>query len=235
MAVTVVTQPHTVASRAGVSVVATVDESDSEALEGLLDAIEGTLGDHGLSLADVVRTRLHAATRAGRDAASAVRFRRLAGPARCATSSYIDPSMFASGDGVRLAAIALSGAAADKVAVEYEPRQPPCRFVATGDLVFLSGVTSTEPGFDAQLARIAPRVADNLRAAGDTLGRDVTPTGVTAWVHRSVSDGELADLDMRLGLEGTPCAVMRCDGYSAPGKLIEVEVDAAAVAGRARA
>ncbi len=234
MAVTVDTQPHAVASRAGVSVVATVDGTDADALDALLDAIEGSLLDHGLSLADVVRTRLHAATRAGRNAASVVRFRRLAGLARCATSSYIDPSLFASDRGVRLAAVALAGAAAGKIVVEYEPRQPPCRFVATGDLVFLSGVTSTEPGFAAQLDRIAPRIADNLRAAGDALGRQVSPTGVTAWVHRSLADGDLAGLDARLGLAGTPFAVMRCDGYSAPGKLIEVEVDAAAVDAPAR-
>lgn len=231
MPVTIESQPISIASRPGMSVTGTVDASDSEALEALLEAIEATLSDGGLGLADVVRTRLHAATRSGRDAASKVRFRRLAGPARCATSSYIDPAMFGSGDGVRLAAIALAGAAVDKISVEYEPPQPPCRFVSTGDLVFLSGVTSTESVFDAQLARIAPRISDNLRAAGDAIGHEVAPTGVTAWVHRSLSDADLAGLDARLGLAGTPISVMRCDGYSAPGKLIEVEVDAAATGG----
>lgn len=229
MSVTVEAHPLAIAARPGLSVTASVGASDPDAIEAVLDATAAALADHGLALADVVRTRLHAATRAGRDAASVVRFRRLAGPARCATSSYIDPSMFPSGDGVRFMTIAVAGAAADKIAVEYEPRQPPCRLVATGDLAFLSGVTSTEPDLAAQLAHIAPQIAESLRIAGEMIGCRVAPTGVTAWVHRSLTDADLAGLDARLGLSGPPLTLGRCDGYSAPGKLIEVEVDAAAV------
>lgn len=227
MAVTVESHQITIASRGGISVTVAVDDTGPDGLDALLDATERALAVRGLGLPDVVRTRLHARTRAGRDAASKARFRRLSGPARCATSSYIDPSVFPTGDGARLVTVALEGAAADKVAVEYEPRQPPCRFVAAGDLVFLSGVTSTEPGFGAQLAHIAPRIAETLRIAGETVGGVAAPTAVTAWIHRSLPGADLAGLDGRLGLAGTPFTVERCDGYSAPGKLIEVEVDGA--------
>jgi enamine deaminase RidA (YjgF/YER057c/UK114 family) len=226
MEVDVEAQRVTVHDRAGVSVRAGVGTSGADDLEAMLGAVRAALDEHGLGLADVVRTRLHAATRAARDAASRVRFRHLAGPARCATSSYIDPSRFSGGDGAALWLLALEGARVDKVVVEYEPAQPPCRFVASGGLVFLSGVTSSDPTFDDQLARIAARIGETLAIAGERLGAPVRPSAVQAWVHRDLAPSALADLGERLALGGVPLAMERCDGYSAPGKLIEVEVDA---------
>lgn len=226
MEVDIEAKPVHVHGRPGLTVQASVASSAPDDLEGLVDTIRGELGRHGLDLADVVRARLHGATRAARDAASLVRFRHLSGSARCATSSYIDPSRFPGGDGAALWLLALEHAGADKVVVEYEPTQPPCRFVATGGLVLLSGVTSTDPTLDDQLAHIAPRIRETLAVAGERLGAPVTPTAVQAWVHRDLAPSALADLGERLGLGGVPLVIERCDGYSAPGKLIEVEVDA---------
>lgn len=227
MAVDIEAAPVAVRGRHGVAVTASVASSAPDDLEALLAAIAAVLDTHGLALADVVRARLHGATRAARDAASRVRFRHLAGPARCATSSYIDPSRFPGGDGAALWLLALADAGTGKSVVEYDPVQPPCRFVATGGLVFLSGVTSTEPALGDQLARIAPRIRESLAIAADRLGAPVLPSAAQAWVHRDVAPAALADLGARLGLAAVPLVIERCDGYSAPGKLIEVEVDAA--------
>lgn len=210
---------------------AAVDSSSPDDLEALLDLVEETLVPQGMSLDDLVRTRLVTSTRAGRDAASKVRFRRLSGPARCATSSYIEPGAFRGSDGVRLDVWAVPGAGAAKIAVEYDPPQPPCRYVAVGQQVFLSGVTSFAETFDVQIAEIAARLADNLAHAVARLGRPVTPVRLTPWVHRSLTAAQLKDLPARLGLPDLAPAIHRCDGYSAPGKLIEVEVDAAAEGG----
>jgi enamine deaminase RidA (YjgF/YER057c/UK114 family) len=220
--------PLEAGARRGIRAVLAVDGTDQEAIERLFDAVEATLRDHGLGLADLVRTRLFASSRAARDAASKVRFARLVGPARCATSSYIDDERFPEVGGVRLDIYALEGAAADKISVEYEPKQPPCRYVATGDRVYLSGNTSVDPTFEEQIARIRPRLAESLRLAGERLGRPVRPVAVTAYVHRSVTVAELRGLAERLGLDGLTPDIGRCEGYSAPGKLIEVEVDAVA-------
>jgi hypothetical protein len=231
MAITVDVQPASREGRAGAWFAATAGSSTEADLEATYDALEQALGERGMGLADVLRTRLFAATREGRDAASKVRFRRLAGPARCATSSYIDPTMFPAGDGVRVEGIALQGAGQDKIAVEYEPRQPPCRYVATGDLVFLSGVTAIHPTFEAQLDDLRPRITETLAMASQRLGRPVRPVSVTTYIHRDLDPGPGAAMLDRLGLPGVPLTVGRCDGYSAPGKLIEVEVDALAAAG----
>ncbi len=207
---------------------ATVNSSSPDDLEALLDMVEATLAPQDMTLDDVVRTRLVTSTRTGRDAASKVRFRRLSGSARCATSSYIEPGAFRGSDGVRLDVWALPGAGAVKISVEYDPPQPPCRYVAVGQQVFLSGVTSFAEAFDVQVAEIAPRLAENLANAAARLGRPLTPVRLTPWVHRSLTATQLRDLPARLGLPALAPDIRRCDGYSAPGKLIEVEVDAIA-------
>jgi hypothetical protein len=228
MAVTIDIQAASRGGRGGAWFTATADSSSEADLEATYDTIERVLSERGMALPDVVRTRLLAASREARDAASKVRFRRLSGPARCATSSYIDPSLFPDGDGVRVEGIALLDAGRTKIAVEFEPRQPPCRYVAAGDLVFLSGFTATVPTFREQLDHIRPRIAETIQMASERLGRPVRPVAVTAYIHRDVDPGPGEAVLERLGLAGVPLTIGRCDGYSSPGKLIEVEVDAAA-------
>jgi hypothetical protein len=228
MAARIEVQPGRYRGRAGAWFVANADTSSAADLEALIDVIERGLGGRDMSLPDVVRTRLLAATREGRDAASKVRFRRFSGPARCATSSYIDTILFPTGDGVRMEGRALEGAGDTKIAVEYEPLQPPCRYVSTGDLVFLSGFTSTRPRFAEQLDDIRPRIAETIEMASARLGRPVRPIAGSAYVHLDVDPGPEATLLERLGLARVPLTIGRAEGYSAPGKLIEVEVDAAA-------
>ncbi len=224
--VEIAVEPFGIASRTGVSIVTAVPTTDPATLDALFAALQTTLADAGLQPADVVRNRVLAASRPAREAASALRFRRFAGPARCATSSYIDQSRFAGGDGVRLDTIALRGTAATKVAVEHEPPQPPCQLVATGDLVFLSGLTSPDPELHVQIQQIRVRLADTLALAATTLGRAVRPTAATLFVHRSVGLDELADFVEMVGIVGVQLDVGRCDGFSKPGKLLELEVDA---------
>jgi hypothetical protein len=230
MAITVEVQPLQRAGRQGVWFTGTVESSEPAEVDAVMDAIDATLREHGLTgLADIVRSRILAASRPARDAASKVRTSRLLnGPGASASSSYIEPRLFPSGDGVRFEGMALAGAGDGKVIVKYEDGSPLCRYVATGDLVFNTGVTSTLPGFEEQLANLAPRIAETIRLAGERLGRPVHPTSVTAFVDRIVEPGSSASLAGRLGLAGVPLAIGRCDGFTTVGKLIEVEVDAAA-------
>jgi hypothetical protein len=230
MAITVEVQALERAGRQGQWFTATVDSSEPAQVDALMDAIDAVLREHGLDgLADIVRTRILAATRPARDGASRIRTARLLdGPGASASSSYIEPRLFPSGDGVRFEGMALAGAGDSKIIVKYEDGSPLCRYVATGDLVFNTGVTSTLPSFDEQLANLAPRIAETIRLAGERLGRPVHPTSVTAFVHRSVDPGSGASLAERLGLAGVPMVIGRCDGFTTVGKLIEVEVDAAA-------
>lgn len=224
--VEVAVEPTGVGSRTGVSIVTAVPTTEPATLDALFVALETALAGAGLQPADVVRNRLLASSQPVRDTASALRFRRLAGPARCATSSYIDESRFAGGDGVRLDTVALRGTAATKLAIEHDPVQPSCQLVATGDLAFLSGLTSTDPELHVQIQQIRVRLAETLALAGMRLGRAVRPTAATIYVHRSVGLDELADLAEMIGIVGVPLAVGHCDGFSKPGKLLELEIDA---------
>lgn len=179
-------------------------------------------------MADVVRSRLTAATRAGRDAGSIVRLRRLAVPFPCATSSYVDPSRFDRGDGATLETLALRGAGDGKLAVENRPSPPPWRAVATGDLVFLSGITSFETELDDQLDDIGSRVAAALLLARTLVGRPVRAWRAAAYLQRDVDLPALGDLAARVGLEGVPLEIARCNGFSFPSKLVEIEIDGVA-------
>jgi hypothetical protein len=197
-------------------------------LERLFDSLERVLADQGLTPADVVRNRLIAASRPARDRASAFRFARLSGPARCATSSYIDEQRFPGGDGVLIETLAVAGAGDGKMVEEYEPLQPPCRFVAAAGVVYLAGLTSTASGWEDQVAEIRQRVDETLEVAERRLGAAIRPTALGLWVHRSVAADAIAGLPGTLGLDGLPLTIERCDGYSRPGKLLEVEIDAVA-------
>jgi hypothetical protein len=123
---------------------------------------------------------------------------------------------------------ALEDAGRTKISVEFDPPQPPCRYVATGDLVFLSGFTATVPTFGEQLDNIRPRIAETMEMATERLGRSVRPVSVHAYIHRDVDPGNEQALLERLGLGGVPLTIGRAEGYSSLGKFIEVEVDAVA-------
>jgi len=229
MAITVDGQTLERAGRRGVWFTGTVDSSEPTQIDALVDAIDAELGRHGLGLADLVRTRILAASRPARDAASKVRTSRLLdGPGASASSSYIEPRLFPGGDGVRFEGMALAGAGEGKVVVRYEDGSALCRYVATGDLVFNTGLTAVLPTFEAQLTDIAPRIAATLHHAAERLARPVRPVLVTAFVDRVQEPGSAASLAERLGLAGVPLVIGRCDGFTTPGKLIEVEVDATA-------
>ena len=51
---------------------------------------------------------------------------------------------------------------------------------------------------------------------------------MTAFVDRSQEPGAAAVLAERLGMPGVPLVIGRCDGFTTPGKIIEVEVDGSA-------
>lgn len=229
-AIRVTVEPTEVGARSGAWATATAASATPADYDALFDALERSLADHDLHPADIVRSRLTAATRAGRNAGSVVRLRRLAVPYPCATSSYIDPSRFEGGDGAMLETLALCGAGDDKLAAEHRPSPPPWRVVATGDLAFFSGITSFEPALDDQLRDMADRVAAALSVAESLVGRPVQAFRAAAYVHRGVDLASLGDLAGRVGLDRVPLTIARCAGFSYPGKLVEVEIDGVAEA-----
>ena len=203
-----------------------------EAARDLFVHFTTELNAHGLSLDDTVRTRLWGRDRAARDGGSGTRVKILSGKARAASSSYISPRHFDSEGAVAVDLWAMRGAA-QKTVKEYDPPIVPPRYIATGGLVFVSGVTWDTGTLDEQLDAILPRIDGSLQDAGASWTNVVK---LSCFLHRSQTVQDLRTGILKvLGAErGTlldgeaPVAVEYSfvDGYSTPGKLIEIETTA---------
>lgn len=202
------------------------------ATRDLLTRFNTALQTHALSLDDTVRTRLWGRDRAARDGGGAERVKVLSGKARSASSSYIAPNHFDSEGVVAVDLWAMRGAA-QKTVQEYEPPIVPPRYITTGGLVFLSGVTWDTGSLDEQLDVILPRIGASLR---DTGADWTTVIKLSCFLHRSqtlqaLRSGILRILGGEIGklLDGETLAEVEysfVDGYSTPGKLIEIETTA---------
>lgn len=203
-----------------------------EAARDLFARFTTELHAHGLSLDDTVRTRLWGRDRAARDGGSRERVQVLSGKARSASSSYISPRHFESEGAVAVDLWAMRGTA-QKTVQEYDPPIVPPRYIAAGGLVFLSGVTWDTGTLDVQLAAILPRIGGSLQDAGASWA---TVVKLSCFLHRSQTVHDLrrgilkvlgAERGKLLGGEA-PVAVEYSfvDGYSTPGKLIEIETTA---------
>ena len=123
--------------------------------------------------------------------------------------------------------------AAQKTVQEYDPPIVPPRYIVTGGLVFLSGVTWDTGTLDEQLDVILPRIGGSLQVAGVSWTHVVK---VSCFLHRSQTVQALREGIMRvLGdergklLSGEASVEVEynfVDGYSTPGKLIEIETTA---------
>jgi len=181
---------------------------------------------HGLGLADTVRSRLFARDRAARDAASNIRAAVLSGPARAATSSYIAPKVIPSNALVAMDLIALRRKPGmDKVIRENEPPRTPSRYLTCGPLLVLSGQTAVLPSLEIQVTTdILPRITDYLAEAKSGWDKVIQ---VSCYMHESQSVERLRALFRKMvPIEPPRFEVRFVEGYSAEGKLVEIEVTA---------
>lgn len=202
-------------------------ESDAEGqTRELFARFEKTLKRHGMSLADTVRSRLYGQDREARDAGSIVRMDVLSGPARCATSSYIAPARFASSTQIAMDLIALRpGPGLDKKIRENDPLRTPCRYLTCGSLMVLSGQTAVLPTLEEQVVGdILPRISQYLAEAGSGWAHVAE---AQCYLHESQNADQMRALFLKVAPALPPrfaCPVVA--GYSAPGKLVEIEITA---------
>ena len=178
------------------------------------------IGKSGLGATQIVRSRVWARDSALRQDASNARLVALAGDRRASSASFIAPEFMAEGTDVAVDVVAMAGDGAKEIR-EYEPRISPPMFVRFGGLVFLSGNTDISASFDAQLGNICGNIAKSLAEAGAAWGDIVN---VDAYLSRKV-----AWADVGKGLRArfpVPVKVVNVEGFSAPEKLIEIEVTA---------
>jgi len=182
------------------------------------------LRETGLSLDHTVRTRLWGKDRESRNLGSDERVKVLSGKTRSASSSYIAPDHFDSNALVALDLLAMrpSRPGLDKILKEYDPPIVPLRYLIYDSVVFLSGVTAVLPTLKDQLADILPRITGSLTDAGSSWNKVAK---VSFFLHRSQRLEILKELFKKsVKAEISQMEYAFVDGYSAAGKLIEIEV-----------
>ena len=192
-------------------------------VDGILDRIAEGIGRLGLSLDDTVRTRLWARDRESRNLGSQARSRRMSGKARSASSSYIAPEHIDSDAGVALDFLAMRSDGEKKL-VEYDPSIVPLRYLDLEGRVFLSGVTSTTGNLPQQVSEICGLIGGSLEHAGTSWEQVVR---VSFFLHHEEDPAALKQAfheAAKVPAEYTECSFV--EGYSAVGKLIEIEVTA---------
>ena len=199
---------------------ATVQEETS----GIFRRFDEELRRVGLSLNHTVRTRLWGRDRESRDLASLERFKILSGKARSASSSYIAPDHFDSDARVALDLLAMrpSQPSLEKVVEEHDPARIPIRYLTWDSIIFLSGVTAIQPTLPDQMADVLSRISNYLIEARSSWDKVVK---VSFFLHRSEQLEHLKELFRKeIKTEISYMEYAFVDGYSAEGKLIEIEV-----------
>jgi len=186
------------------------------------------LQSYGLSLdGNVVRTRVFGRTREARNAVSETRAKAFIGKARAATSSFIAPAHFESGADVALDLIAMwpPGDGATRHVVEHEPQQTFIRYLTWGSMVFLAGMTCEEyPTLKQQYEDILPRAGKLLAEAGCDW-RNVV--GISFFLHKEHDpDALLTGVARTAPVALDNAEIELVEGFSRPGKLIEIEITA---------
>ena len=123
----------------------------------------------GLTLEDVVRTRMFARDMDSWLAGNQERRRILTGKARSVSSSHIWTGRLGAKARVSIDLLAMYPPAtgAEKVMREYDPPAFPLRSMALGGILFLSGMTDiTHATFDEQFPVIIQRMTDTLSDGG---------------------------------------------------------------------
>ena len=194
-----------------------------QGMDGILDRIEAAIGGLGLSLEDTVRTRLWARDRESRNLGSKARSARMRDTARSSSSSYIAPGHLDSDAAVALDFVAMRSGGGKKL-VEYDPPIVPLRYLDLEGLVFLSGVTSTSGNLAEQTAEICGLIGESLEHAGVSWEQAVL---VSFFLHQDEDPAALRDAfgqAVKSCPAATECSFV--EGYSALGKLLEIEVTA---------
>ena len=176
---------------------------------------------------NVVRTRVFGRTREARNAVSDTRAKTFNGIARAATSSFIAPAHFESGADVALDLYAMSppGEGAMRKVIEHQPQQTFIRYLTWGPMVFLAGMTCEEhPTLKQQYEDILPRAGKLLQEAGCDW-RNVV--GISFFLHKEHdADALLTGVAKTVPVSLDNAEVEFVEGFSRPGKLVEIEITA---------
>jgi len=196
--------------------------------QGLFERAGAELETLGLALdKNVVRTRVYGRTREARDIVSAARGKAFTGQARAATSSFISPAHFDSAADVALELYAMAAPTegVPRKVTELDPPQPFIRHLVWGPLVFHAGMTNEHyPTLKEQCAEILPRAGARLQENGCDWKNVVR---ISFFLHRGEDpQALLAHVAALAPVSLDSAEIELVEGYSRPGKLVEIEVTA---------
>jgi enamine deaminase RidA (YjgF/YER057c/UK114 family) len=178
-----------------------------------------------VSLLGTVRTRLWARDADSRNRGSRARLEMLTDSARSASSSYIAPSHFETSANIAIDLIAMKPASGlTKTLKEYDPPAVPLRYGIYGPLVYLSGVTSEKATLANQAKEILSRINESLTDSGSSWEQAIK---ISFYLQRDESQDEMANVfAATVAAPNAELEYAFVDGYSAPGKRVEIEVTA---------
>jgi enamine deaminase RidA (YjgF/YER057c/UK114 family) len=197
-----------------------------EATRELLGRIGAELATHGLSLDDVVRTRLFARDRAGRDQGSAARREIMSNRARSSSTGVFAPAVFNSDAPVAVEVLAMRPrqAGAQKRLQEYDPPRTPLRYLVLESIFFGSGETGPGATLDEQVAAVMGEHGESLAHAGTSWERAVL---ISCCLQRSQSPAALRQALQRAApVAAVPLECELVEGFAGEGRLVEIEVTA---------
>ena len=195
--------------------------------QALFEQAAAALASQGLALdRHVARSRVFGRTREARNVVGGIRGTTFTGQARSASSSYISPAHLTSGDvALDLYAMAAPKEGAPRKVTEMEPVAPFIRHLVWGPFVFHAGMTNEHlPTLKEQCAEILPRAGERLKENGCDWKNVVR---VSFFLHRSQTlESLFAAARAAAPVPLDNAEVELVDGYSSPGKLVEIEVTA---------
>lgn len=199
--------------------------TDTPALEAriAIEAAVGALEAAGFSPQNLVRSRLFARDAQVRRIASDVRLDVLKGTLRSASSSYVDAQRLSTGSSMSIDLVALrTKPGSTKHVREYASQIAPPMFVTIDGCAFLSGVTDMSDQFDAQLICIRDTVLNSVAQAGGTNSGIVN---IDAHISRKLGANHAwAAISALFPGSNARVSLTQVDGYSAPQKLVELEI-----------
>jgi len=197
-----------------------------EATRELLGRIGTELVKQDLSLDDVVRTRLFARDRAGRDQGSAARREIMANRARSSSTGVFAPAVFCSDAAVAVEVLAMRPheAESQKLLQEYDPPRTPLRYLVYESIFFGSGETGAGATLDEQVAAIMDSHRASLALAGASWAQAVL---ISCCLHQSQRPAALRQaLQQAAPVGNVPLECELVEGFAGEGRLVEIEVTA---------
>jgi enamine deaminase RidA (YjgF/YER057c/UK114 family) len=195
----------------------------------LFENFQRELAGCGLTLPNIVRTRLWATDKEARTRGTAARAKILTVSGKASSSSYVAPERFESNARVAVELLAMRprNHAAERKPVDFEPPRNYLCYLRYDSIAFFSGFTSDADTLEQQVAQIRIALASALAVAGVPHMDWSKVVKLTLFLHRTQKLDRLKEILAEQNMLGVPELEFGfVDGYGGDKSLIEIEATA---------